>query len=113
MGIVPLRPFGELTPFRREMESLWKRFFGESLFPGSVSEEWRPSADISETKNKLLIKAELPGLEAKDINVSMSGDVLRNGDETISSTMHHSFRPPLPDLKSQKHQNSLLFLQLL
>jgi hypothetical protein len=23
------------------------------------------------------------------------------------------FRPPLPDLKSQKHQNSLLFLQLL
>jgi len=23
--------------------------------------------------------------------------------------MHHSLRPPLPDLKSQKHQNSLLF----
>jgi hypothetical protein len=38
---------------------------------------------------------------------------VRNGDEITSSTMHHSFRPPLPDLKSQKHQNSLLFLQLL
>ena len=38
---------------------------------------------------------------------------LRNGDEITSSTMHHSFRPPLPDLKSQKHQNSLLFHQLL
>jgi elongation factor G len=33
---------------------------------------------------------------------------LRNGDEITSATMHHSFRPPLPDLKSQKHQNSLL-----
>jgi acetyl-CoA carboxylase beta subunit len=40
-------------------------------------------------------------------------DVVRNEDEITSSTMHHSFRPPLPDLKSQKHQNSLLFLQLL
>ena len=27
----------------------------------------------------------------------------RNGDEITSSTMHHSFRPPLPDLKSQKY----------
>jgi hypothetical protein len=39
--------------------------------------------------------------------------MVRNGDEITSATMHHSFRPPLPDLKSQKHQNSLLFHQLL
>jgi len=38
---------------------------------------------------------------------------LRNVDEIISPTMHHSFRPPLPDLKSQKYQNSPLFHQLL
>jgi integrase len=38
---------------------------------------------------------------------------LRNGDEITSATMHHSFRPPLRDFKSQKHQNSLLFHQLL
>jgi hypothetical protein len=38
---------------------------------------------------------------------------LRNWDEITSATMHHSFRPPLPDLKSQKHQNSLLFHKLL
>jgi hypothetical protein len=40
-------------------------------------------------------------------------DSLRNGDEITSSTMHHSFRLPLPDLKSQKHQNRLLLHQLL
>ena len=42
---------------------------------------------------------------------------LRNVDETASTTMHHSFRPPLPNLKSrrksQKYQNSSLFHQLL
>jgi hypothetical protein len=38
---------------------------------------------------------------------------LRNVDKITSPTMHHSFRPPLPDLKSQKYQNSPLFHQLL
>ena len=38
---------------------------------------------------------------------------LRNVDEITSPTMHHSFRPPSSDLKSQKSWNSLLFLQLL
>ena len=38
---------------------------------------------------------------------------IRNVDDIISPTMHHSFRPPLSDLKSQKYQNSSLFHQLL
>jgi type IV pilus assembly PilX-like protein len=41
------------------------------------------------------------------------GTILKNGDEITSPTMHHSFRSPLPDLKSQKYQNSRLFHQLL
>jgi len=32
--------------------------------------------DISETKDNFVVKAELPGLEAKDVNVSISGDIL-------------------------------------
>ena len=45
-------------------------------------------------------------------NVPIVG-ILRNGDKITSPIMHHSFRPHLPDLWSQKFQNSLLFLQLL
>jgi len=77
MEIVPWRPFGgELSSFRTEMDKLWKQFFGESPVVRTVAEEWSPTVDISETKDKLLIKAELPGLEAKDVNVSISGDLL-------------------------------------
>jgi HSP20 family protein len=76
MEIVPWRPFGELSSFRREMDRLWNRFLGESPFTGALTEEWLPSVDISETEDKLLIKAELPGLEAKDVNVSITGDIL-------------------------------------
>jgi HSP20 family protein len=76
MEITPWRPFSELSAFRKEMDDLWNRFFGETPFRQAFSQEWTPSVDISETKDNVLVKAELPGLEAKDIDVSMSGDVL-------------------------------------
>ena len=76
MDLVPWRPSGELTSLRREMDKLWNRFLGETSFPGFVSQEWLPTVDISETKDTLLIKAELPGMDAKDVSVTVSGDIL-------------------------------------
>jgi HSP20 family protein len=58
------------------MDSLWGRFFAETPFAGSSAGEWLPSADISETNDSLVVKTELPGLEAKDIDVTISGDFL-------------------------------------
>ena len=77
MDMVPWKPFKrELEPFRKEMEKLWNRFFGESPLERSMGDEWLPSADVTETDEHVVIKAELPGLEAKDIDVSISGDML-------------------------------------
>jgi HSP20 family protein len=76
MEIVPWRPFGELSPFRKEMDRLWDRFLGQTPFARTLTGMWSPSVDISETKDNFVVKAELPGLEAKDVNVSISGDIL-------------------------------------
>lgn len=76
MELTPWRPFGELSPFRKEMDRLWNRFLGETSFAKTFDEMWSPSVDISETKDDFVVKAELPGMEAKDLNVSISGDVL-------------------------------------
>ena len=58
------------------MDRLWNRFLGETAFAKTFAEEWFPSVDVSETKDRLIVKAELPGLEAKDVSVSISEDVL-------------------------------------
>jgi len=58
------------------MDRLRRQFFGEAPLARAFTEEWSPTVDISETKDKLIIKAELPCLEAKDVNVSISGDLL-------------------------------------
>jgi len=76
MELTPWRPLGELTSFRKEIDRLWNQFLGEVPFAKRFSEEWLPSVDVSETKDKVLIKAELPGLEPNDVNVSISGNIL-------------------------------------
>jgi len=77
MQLVPFKPFSrEIGPLEKEMENLWKRFFGETTFAQPFSEKWAPTVDVSETKDKYLVKAELPGLDAKDVNVKLSDDIL-------------------------------------
>ncbi len=74
MELVP-RSFGRLSS-RKDLDSLWNHFFRETPSMGTFTEEWLPSVDISETKKDFIVKAELPGLDAKDVKVSLSGDLL-------------------------------------
>ena len=77
MELMPWKPLGELSSFRREMDKLWKEFFGKTpATVGTFAEEWSPAVDISETKDNFIVKADLPGLDAGDVNLSISGDVL-------------------------------------
>ena len=77
MELVHWRPFGgELSSFRREMDKFWNSLFGGAPSSGTLTEEWVPSVDISETKDNFVIRAELPGLEASDVNVAVSEDLL-------------------------------------
>jgi HSP20 family protein len=76
MDLIPWRPFGELSSIRSEMDRFWNRVFGETSLARKFAEEWSPRVDLSETKDNYVVKAELPGLDAKDVNVSISGNVL-------------------------------------
>lgn len=77
MDFTPWKPIRrELEPFRREMERLWDRFVGESWLSKPFSESWQPSADVVETEASIVVKAELPGLESSDIDVSITEDTL-------------------------------------
>jgi len=96
MELVPWRPFrGELGSLRREMERLWNHALGETPLGGTFLEEWAPSVDITETKDNFIVKAELPGLDAKDVNVSISGDILtikgEKKKEEEEEDEHHHF----------------------
>jgi HSP20 family protein len=42
----------------------------------ALTGQWIPSVDIKEDKNQFTIEADLPGMEKKDVNVSMENNVL-------------------------------------
>jgi len=75
--ISPWKPFRELERMRREMDRLWDSFF-EGKPAKRVEEvgEWLPTLDISETKNDLVVRAEIPGIDPKDIDISLVNEVL-------------------------------------
>lgn len=74
--ISPWRPFRELERMRREMDRLWDSFFERRPARAEEVSEWLPSLDLSETKNEFVVKAELPGIDPKDIDISLTNDIL-------------------------------------
>jgi HSP20 family protein len=76
MELIPWRPLSELGSFRRDMDRLWNRFFDEKPFSDLRTEQWTPSVDISENQDNFIVKTELPGMDTKDVKVSISGDLL-------------------------------------
>jgi HSP20 family protein len=74
-SLIPWR--GEMDRLRSEMERLYDRFFDLRPFRRFTEEgEWMPTVDVSETAKEIIVNAEIPGVEAKDIDVSLDGNVL-------------------------------------
>jgi len=67
------------TPFislRREMDRLFDRFWEPELPELRSLGEWNPALDISETKDAVVVKAEVPGMDPKEIQVSLQDQTL-------------------------------------
>jgi HSP20 family protein len=94
MEIIPWRPFGELRLLRESVDDLWRRYFENTSMIRTLGGQWIPSVDILETKNSLIIKAELPRLQKEDVIVSISGSVLnikgeKKREEEEKDEHHH------------------------
>ena len=63
----------------REMENMFERYNRESgrgLETDLRSADWSPTVDIEESDNFYLIRADVPGVEKKDIDVHMDNGIL-------------------------------------
>jgi HSP20 family protein len=76
MRLTKWEPFGGLTSLRREVDRLFDSFFNRESRIIADNDDWSPRFDLIESKDSLVIKADLPGMNEKDISVSLSGDNL-------------------------------------
>ena len=66
---------GEL---KREMERFFDRF-AEPVwepFATMAGGNWAPMLDVSETKDAMIVTAEMPGVDPKEIEIGLTGDLL-------------------------------------
>lgn len=70
-------PFAQL---RTEMDRLFDRFFDDlDLAPFgnmTVGGAWMPELDLVEDDKQITLRAELPGVDPKDVEIQVSGDML-------------------------------------
>ena len=76
-GGQPMDLARDLGDIQGEMNRLFDTFFGRpSQVGGGMERVWAPAVDTYETKDDVVIVADLPGLNEKDIHLSITGDVL-------------------------------------
>ena len=79
-GLMPWMGFGTV---KSEMDRLFDRLVATKWDDFPTLGEWCPSMDISETKDSLVVKVEVPGMDQKDIRISLQENLLTiTGEKT-------------------------------
>jgi HSP20 family protein len=77
MAIVKWEPFRDLLSTQREFDRLFREAFSPWFGETELStRSWAPPVDIYETDNDIVLKAELPGVDPKDVEVRVEDNTL-------------------------------------
>lgn len=96
MNLVKWNPWKEMDTFSDRIN----RFFDGSLVPSLWTNEenslsnWKPAADIYDQDDKIVIKAELPGVDKKDLHVDLKDNILslegeRNSEKEVKEENYY------------------------
>jgi len=79
MRLIPYVRRNEL-PSRiwQETSSLFDNFLNDTLMPSfpRINENWLPAVDVLEKDGNLILRAEIPGVNEKDIDLKLEGNML-------------------------------------
>jgi HSP20 family protein len=78
MTLSKWQPFQELSTIRKQMDRLFEDMLssGDRDWLGlhSIGGMWSPAVELKETEKELILKAEIPGLDVKDLEVEVGED---------------------------------------
>jgi len=76
-GLMRREPWGLLGQFHDEMDRLFRAQspFGNEMENVTAS-DWTPAVDVSEEVDKYIIHADIPGVDPKNIQITMENSVL-------------------------------------
>ena len=78
MALIRWEPVRELNTIQSEMNRLFNTYF-DAPVPGNgghTLRRWVPAMDLVETENDFVLRADLPGIEEKDVTIELEDRVL-------------------------------------
>lgn len=82
MNVTRYEPWKLLNQLQRELE----RDFGKNVPESSATAEWTPAFDIKEEPERYLLLADLPGVDPRQIDVTMENGILTvKGERTTEA----------------------------
>lgn len=89
MNLKHYEPSNLFSQLQNEVNKLFDNrlgIFGGDDFPSIATSEWAPAVDIKEEADRFVVKADLPGVASKDIDVSMENGMLAIKGERKTET---------------------------
>jgi HSP20 family protein len=78
------RPFNRLSSLHEDLDRLFNLAFPASVRGGELLAGWAPALDLSQDKDNIYVKVELPGMKKEEIGITLHEGVL-----TISGERKH------------------------
>lgn len=69
-------PLGDLATLRRQMDRMLDEFFARRPQREAAQAEWVPPVDVFEADNEVVVRAELPNIDPKQLDISVSRDTI-------------------------------------
>ncbi|MBM3304614.1 MAG: Hsp20/alpha crystallin family protein [Candidatus Aminicenantes bacterium] len=76
MAIIRWDPFGDFVTLRDRMNRLFEDMSGSKEEKDLMTRAWAPSVDIYENENEVVLCAEIPGVEEKDVEIKVEDNNL-------------------------------------
>lgn len=73
MRLVRWQPFPEMESLRRQMDRMFDEIAG---LERKSETDWTPAIEIQDREDSLVLRAEIPGVEAKDIDIQVAREAV-------------------------------------
>jgi HSP20 family protein len=94
-ALTPWRPFSEVSTLRSEIDNLFSRFFeDEEWFPRLAEHPVVPAVETFMREGTLVVRADLPGIDPKKVELSVEGDRLsiKGERDEVKESKDHLYR---------------------
>ncbi|BAY21865.1 heat shock protein Hsp20 [Calothrix sp. NIES-2100] len=79
MALVRWQPFSEMENLRRQMDRMFDELGGVN---SQITQAWTPAIELQDTNESIILRAEIPGIEGKDLDVNVTREAVSIAGET-------------------------------